>query len=158
MTSAAPTLAYDLATGMTIYVNGSEAVTVAEVTRRDSRWVANGVVYFTATNGHRYGLGRLEALRFATATLEAARANMDRAYDAKGRAARDLKRARSASSPEALRQARADFNAASRALAHAEAAFRDWERRAAARRAAKEVGAHFQVIYGGGPSNLATSR
>lgn len=49
--------AYDLANGMSIIVNGDEVVTVAEVTRRDSRWISNGVVYFTATNGRRYGLG-----------------------------------------------------------------------------------------------------
>jgi hypothetical protein len=65
MDTATPTAAYDLAAGMTILVNGSEAVTVAEVTRRDSRWVSNGVVVFTATNGHRYGLGRNERVRFA---------------------------------------------------------------------------------------------
>lgn len=71
MQTAAPlqqmptTFAKDLEPTMHIYVNGSEAVTVAEVTRRDSRWIANGVVHFLATNGRKYGLPRMDAIRFA---------------------------------------------------------------------------------------------
>lgn len=56
--------AHELTEGMTIYVNGSEVVTVQEVTRRDSEFISNGVVRFTATNGFRYGLNRLDILRF----------------------------------------------------------------------------------------------
>ena len=33
-------------------------VTVETVTRRDDAWVSNGVVYFTATDGTRWGLDR----------------------------------------------------------------------------------------------------
>lgn len=51
--------AHELTEGMTIYVNGSEVVT-----RRDSEFISNGVVRFTATNGFRYGLNRLDILRF----------------------------------------------------------------------------------------------
>ncbi|AWY04901.2 hypothetical protein PBI_FLOOF_66 [Microbacterium phage Floof] len=120
MTTAAPTFAADLAPGMTIIVNGSQPVTVAEITRLDSSWVSNGVVHFMATNGVQYGLKRLDLLRFPTrielaAALSTARKDMDRAYAAKGTTAAQLKRARS------------DFNATSRALARAEAAFREAE-------------------------------
>lgn len=120
MSIATATFAFDLTPGMTILINGSEAVTVAEVTRRDSRWITNGVVHFTGTNGHRYGLNRLDLLRFAALPLAEARALMDEAYAVKGLAADQLKRSRTA------------FNAASRALAHAEAAFRTAEAAAAA--------------------------
>jgi hypothetical protein len=61
----ARTFARDLAVGDRIVVNGSEVVTVREVTRRDSANVANGVVRFTATNGNRYGLDALADLVLA---------------------------------------------------------------------------------------------
>lgn len=50
--------AYELTTGDRITVNGSELVTVAHVTRRDSASVTNGVVYFKATNGRTFGVDR----------------------------------------------------------------------------------------------------
>lgn len=78
-------------------------------------------------------------MSFPVLSLAEARAAMDAAYDAKGLAARDLKRAvtrlrqASPSDREDLRAAvgrhRYTFNTASRALAHAEAAFRAAEER-----------------------------
>lgn len=50
--------AHQLAPGHSFDVHPGDRVTVAEVTRRDSRWVSNGIVMFTATNGHRYGIDR----------------------------------------------------------------------------------------------------
>lgn len=65
-TPAAPKLfAYQMEAGMSILVNGSEAVTVAKIDRNDSSAIVNGVVYFTATNGRKYGLNRYDDLRFA---------------------------------------------------------------------------------------------
>lgn len=63
MSAPAPRIARELQPGDELTVNGSERVTVAEVTRRDSRWISNGVVHFIATNGHKYGLDALERLR-----------------------------------------------------------------------------------------------
>jgi len=44
---------------------GNSTVTVAEVTRRDSEWVSNGVVYFRATDGHLYGVDRYHPIERA---------------------------------------------------------------------------------------------
>lgn len=45
---------------------GNGWVTVAEVTRRDSEWVTNGVVYFIATDGHKYGVDRYHEIERAS--------------------------------------------------------------------------------------------
>jgi len=55
-------MAYQARPGDRVTVNGSEVVTVAAVTRRDSSWVSNGVVYFRATDGPTYGVDRYHPL------------------------------------------------------------------------------------------------
>lgn len=54
--------AHELAEGDTLEIHPRDWVTVRTVDRRDSPWVSNGVVFFTATNGHRYGLDRNKLL------------------------------------------------------------------------------------------------
>lgn len=54
--------AYELAEGDTLEIHPRDWVTVLTVDRRDNAWVSNGVVFFRATNGHRYGLDRNELL------------------------------------------------------------------------------------------------
>lgn len=50
--------AHEIEPGDTVTIPGTGAVVVAEVTRRDNRWISNGVVHFVATNGIKYGLDR----------------------------------------------------------------------------------------------------
>lgn len=50
--------AHELIGGDTLEIHPRDMVTVRTVDRRDSPWVSNGVVFFTATNGNRYGLDR----------------------------------------------------------------------------------------------------
>lgn len=90
---------------------------------------------------------------FPVLTLAEATAAMDAAYARKGLAARALRRRRRDGSAD-IRAARSAFNAASRALAQAEAAHRAAEERHA-RRIAKELSGHFVAMYGGGPARLA---
>lgn len=53
---------------------GNEWVTVLEVTRRDSEWITNGVVYFRATNGHKYGVDRYHTVERAESEEDYVRA------------------------------------------------------------------------------------
>lgn len=51
--------ARELQEGQTITLTGVGRVTVDKITRRDPSWVSNGVVYFTAASGDRYGVDAL---------------------------------------------------------------------------------------------------
>lgn len=48
-------LAYELQVGDTIRISAG-IVTIADIYRRDNEWISNGVVFFVATDGCRYGL------------------------------------------------------------------------------------------------------
>jgi hypothetical protein len=65
MTAPATVPAFELQAGMTVIINGSQRVTIADVYHRDSAWIANGVVRFVGTDGHRYGVGRIDSIRLA---------------------------------------------------------------------------------------------
>lgn len=55
--------AHELTPGDTVEIHPRDWVTVDTVERRDSQWISNGIVIFSATNGHRYGLDRNSRVR-----------------------------------------------------------------------------------------------